>query len=326
MKINRLYKKIFSLETYEDLLVMVLRFFIVHPYYFFKNHKYKNLFKLSTYEDLLVKLMHFFMRRSPLYLLFALKSYILNPKSPQKGKTTDKFDLFNRRHPFVSTGTSIFSYLFIFSSIAYLLFTTFYKSAAADWWNDDWLYRKQITINSSQVTADLTNFPVLVSITDGDLASKAQSDGDDIVFTIDQGNKLDHEIESFDETTGTLTAWVKIPELDGDQDSKYYMYYGNPTTDAQEKPEEVWDENYKLVQHMNEDGTGTRYDSTRNNNDGTTSGYDGDEATDSGQVNGADDFDNTNDNVQIADNSTLGGMAQLTVEAWVNLDQLPSTT
>ena len=49
------------------------------------------------------------------------------------------------------------------------------------WWNFEWLYRKEITINHSKVDADLTNFPVLISIvSDNDLAngSKCQNDGD----------------------------------------------------------------------------------------------------------------------------------------------------
>jgi len=312
-KINKIYKRIFSLELYEDLLVAVLRVLIVKPYYFFKNpiraiKKISNgaskLFKLSTYENILIKTLRFFIKRSPLRLFN--KKYALH-------------------HPYQSAGTSLATILLILGGAGYFLFS-YYSSQASAWWNDDWLYRKQLTINSSQVTADLTNFPILVSITDGDLSSKAQTDGDDIVFTIDQGNQLDHEIESYDETTGTLTAWVKIPNLDGDQDSNFYVYYGNPTTDNMQKPEEVWDENFVMVQHLEENGTGTRTDSTRFNNDGTTSGYDGDEATDSGQINGADDFDNTNDVVNISDSSALGGMAQLTIETWVNLDQLPTTT
>ena len=51
------------------------------------------------------------------------------------------------------------------------------------WWDTDWSYRKEITIDHTKVAASLVNFPVLISFaSDADLASKAQDDGDDIVF------------------------------------------------------------------------------------------------------------------------------------------------
>ena len=72
------------------------------------------------------------------------------------------------------------------------------------WYNASWDYRKKITINSANVSADLTNFPVLISLaSDSDLASDAQNDGDDILFTADdEVTKLSHEIETFNGTSG----------------------------------------------------------------------------------------------------------------------------
>jgi len=63
---------------------------------------------------------------------------------------------------------------------------------------EDWPYRKEITIDHTKIATNLTNFPVLINFSsDPDLAIKAQEDGDDIVFTSDDGStKLDHEIES----------------------------------------------------------------------------------------------------------------------------------
>ena len=42
---------------------------------------------------------------------------------------------------------------------------------------------------------------------------EAQFDGDDLVFTDYDGNKLDHEIELFDHASGDLAAWVRVPLL-----------------------------------------------------------------------------------------------------------------
>jgi len=37
------------------------------------------------------------------------------------------------------------------------------------WWNAQWQYRKNITIDYTKVSADLSNFPVLIDITDTNL-------------------------------------------------------------------------------------------------------------------------------------------------------------
>ncbi|MFQ6070463.1 MAG: DUF2341 domain-containing protein, partial [Candidatus Aminicenantales bacterium] len=65
----------------------------------------------------------------------------------------------------------------------------------------DFQYQRQIVIDSTKVEADLTGFPVLIYLaSDSDLASKAQDDGDDIMFSDSAGNKLSHEIEYFNGT------------------------------------------------------------------------------------------------------------------------------
>jgi len=120
------------------------------------------------------------------------------------------------------------------------------------WWNHDWSYRKLITINHTKVATDLLNFAVLIDVTDADLASKAQSDGDDIVFSDSSGTKLNHEIEFYNGTNGQLTAWVKVPTLSSTVDTVLYMYYGNPSVSSQENVAGTWDSNYVLVQHLSE--------------------------------------------------------------------------
>jgi hypothetical protein len=140
-------------------------------------------------------------------------------------------------------------------------------------------------------TADLSNFPVLISITDTDLRDKARSDGNDIVFRWDDGTcggepckGLYHEIEEWNSSTGELVAWVRIPTLSSSSDTSIYMYYGNPNVSvASENPAGVWDPNYAAVWHLAEDpsistdgdcGGGTKEvcDSTSNDNDGETYG------------------------------------------------------
>src|SRR5437016_9531224 len=78
-----------------------------------------------------------------------------------------------------------------------------------------WSYQKAITIQGALVTGMLNGFPVLISLPgDTDLAASAQSNGNDIKFLLADGvTQLNHEIESYDPTTGQLVAWVQVPML-----------------------------------------------------------------------------------------------------------------
>jgi hypothetical protein len=125
------------------------------------------------------------------------------------------------------------------------------------WYNPSWDYRKKITVNHTRVQANSTAFPVLISLTsDNDLASHAQSNGNDILFTSSDGvTKLSHEIEKYTSSTGELVAWVKVPSLSSLVDTDLYMYYGNPTCGSQQDATNVWDSNFKGVYHLQGDPT-----------------------------------------------------------------------
>lgn len=232
----------------------------------------------------------------------------------------------------INEGTAV-----IFSvavSIAYIVFAiTFFtfdnsssNAEAASWYNSDWQCRKPITIDSTKVTADLVNFPVLISITDSDLQADAQLDGGDILFTLSNGTtKLSHEIEKYESTTGELVAWVKIPTLSSSVDTDIYIYYGNISVADQWDINNVWDSNFKMVQHFQESPTNDvagHFDSTSSANNGTPKNFDSlpTSTTDgTGQINGADVFDGSNDYVLIPDSASLSFDAgsSFTFSAWV---------
>jgi len=128
------------------------------------------------------------------------------------------------------------------------------RSVRADgkWWNTSWLFRKAIVIDHGKVGADLADFPVLIDLSDNELANQAQDSGNDIVFADSYGTKLDHEKEFYDSFTGHLVAWVRVPHLSSIDDTLLYMYYGNPEASSQENPTGVWDSSYVMVQHLKE--------------------------------------------------------------------------
>jgi hypothetical protein len=195
---------------------------------------------------------------------------------------------------------------------------SFKTIAAEPWWNTDWQYRRTLAINPSEVSGDQTDFPVLIDLTDADLTLKAQTDGDDFVFTDADQTKLSHEIELYESSTGHLVAWIKIPLLSSTTDTLLYMYYGNPSSINQQDVAAVWDTTNKLVLHLNEE-TGIHHDSTVNGNNGTP--YNGVIQGSSGKIDGADTFDGVNDYVQVPHSDTLSGYTQgFTVSFWVRLE------
>ncbi|MFQ5908655.1 MAG: DUF2341 domain-containing protein [Thermoplasmata archaeon] len=194
-------------------------------------------------------------------------------------------------------------------------FNMYFNGLPGAWYDANWSYRKSITINSTKVSADLTDFPVLIDLTsDADLAANAQSDGDDILFTSsDAASKLNHEIERFDGTTGELVTWVNVTSLSSVSDTVLYMYYGNSTVGSQQNVAGTWGSGYKGVWHLNDDFL----DSTSNNNDGTNQG-----STDTtGKIGDSQNFAGSQW-VQVPHSSSISITGtQITVSAWVNLSQ-----
>ncbi len=195
-------------------------------------------------------------------------------------------------------------------------------SEGQNWWDNSWPYRKLITIDHDKVDADLTNFPVLISLSsDSDLADHAQDDGDDIAFILfsDNTTQLNHEIEFFNYSTGETIVWVNVTSLSSSVDTKIWMYYGNNNCDSQENIEDTWDSYYVMVQHLNE-SSGPLFDSSSNYNDGINNG-----ATfySSAKIDGAYDFDGTDDHIDVGTFDAIG--SGLTLSMWFNAESFIET-
>ncbi len=194
------------------------------------------------------------------------------------------------------------------------------------WHNTAWVHRKIITIDHTQVDADLTNFPVLINLTsDSDLAAKAQDNGDDILFTDSDGTKLNHEIELFDGSNGQLIAWINVPVLSSTTDTILAMYYGNPSATNQENVAGVWDSDYVSVLHLSET-SGTHYDSTVNGNTGTPQNGLIQDAI--GKIGGADDFGGANEFIDVGTDPYMDiyrPSHDFSVFMWVKRDNIADT-
>jgi hypothetical protein len=111
-------------------------------------------------------------------------------------------------------------------------------------------YRKEIVVDNTEVTASLTDFPILLSLSsDSNLASRASKNGEDIYITKADGvTQIPHEIEHYDPSTGGLVLWFK-GDLSTSEDTTFYMYYGR-TEAADDAAGSVWDANHGGVYHM----------------------------------------------------------------------------
>lgn len=131
------------------------------------------------------------------------------------------------------------------------------------WWNSSFYYRRNFIINGSYVKGNFTNFPLLINITDNNISYFANG-SKNIAFANDSDVKLIREIVFFNQSSGKLIAWVKIPFMYYNTDYKLAMYYGGSGIDNNNAS--TWNGSYKLVQHLNGTYYGNLLDSTNNSN------------------------------------------------------------
>src|SRR3972149_6329509 len=102
-------------------------------------------------------------------------------------------------------------------------------------WLGTWQYRYTISIDSSKIDSDLTDFPVCIKINSAagigakDLTALFDEVGANslkiAVTTSDGTTQCYVEIDLWDSGSETAVLHVKVPSLDGDADSLLYLYY-----------------------------------------------------------------------------------------------------
>ena len=130
--------------------------------------------------------------------------------------------------------------------------------------------RMKLTIDQTKVDAALTDFPVLVKLTDARFDwTHANADGFDIRFTESDGSTLcKYERERHD-GADYAEYWVKVPAVSAVADTDFYMYYRTTDTADGGDPTNVWDTYFKAVWHLHGAAETDIDDSTANNNDVT---------------------------------------------------------
>ncbi|MFH1435015.1 MAG: LamG domain-containing protein [Pseudomonadota bacterium] len=216
----------------------------------------------------------------------------------------------------------------------------FVEREPRDDWLAGWARRVRMTIDSTDIDADLADFPVLVHIS----ASSGRG-GDDLSFVFtelssdllrkriavtksDGISQCFVEIERWNGSGREAWLWVKAPSIDDETDTDLYLYFdaghpdnidyaGDPGSAAAEN---VWDGNFTFVCHMQDDleVMGAR-DSTSNHNHGTKGEPDCPQEVRAMMGRGL-EWDNScgNEFVSVPDSASLDMGSRFSAEVWVN--------
>ncbi len=96
------------------------------------------------------------------------------------------------------------------------------------WYNADWPYRRAFSVTNPGGTA-LTDYQLLITLSNSFEFSKTKTDGSDIRFTSNDGKTaLPYWIETWNPSGQQATIWVKVPSIPI-AGTSIFLYYGNPT-------------------------------------------------------------------------------------------------
>jgi biopolymer transport protein ExbB len=144
------------------------------------------------------------------------------------------------------------------------------------WWNEDWNYRTQITLDPGRLAVppgeSLTRVPLLVRLHEGNFAFlDARSDGTDLrFFADDDQTPLNYHIETFDGVASLAYIWVDVPSVEPGKPQHIWLYYGNERATGVSNAPATYDGETALVYHFNETA-GPPRDQTANGNNAVSS-------------------------------------------------------
>ncbi len=144
------------------------------------------------------------------------------------------------------------------ASILVLLVGLFTAQSASAWWNEDWAFRKELTLDLSaagaNIPANATDVPVLVrlSIANFPYFNDARPDGADLRFiAADDKTPLKFHVEKWDAQAQIALLWVRLPQITGGVNAdKLYLYYGNPEGTSAGDAAGTYDGSQALVYHF----------------------------------------------------------------------------
>jgi trimeric autotransporter adhesin len=178
--------------------------------------------------------------------------------------------------------------------------------------------RIALRVPSGKVTAPLSNFPVYVDVSSGDLKSRLSATAAQLSFIHFDGSALAYEVQSWDAAAGRLRAWVKLPALDPSSETRFELRYGNDSVKAAPDPAGVWANGSKAVFHLEQAPVNDLpmvINSAAFSNPGTPTAMEGNDLVNA-QLGRGYDFDAATEQVAFTNPITGGGPS--TISFWFN--------
>ncbi|MGC1301285.1 MAG: DUF2341 domain-containing protein [Caulobacteraceae bacterium] len=165
---------------------------------------------------------------------------------------------------------------FLLLALTFMLATAAMPGTANAWWQKDWPYRKQITIDTSSKGVELRQpigrAPLLIRLHSGNFKfDDSQPNGADLRFVAaDDKTPLAYHIEAFDPLLGVAAIWVDIPQYPVGATKTLWMYYGNKKAAPSVDSAATFDPDYTAVYHFDTDAGAAPKDKTAYNNSAQT--------------------------------------------------------
>lgn len=168
----------------------------------------------------------------------------------------------------------------LLATFFFLLTANISYANVLNWSASDWTAYDTVIIDSTQVSDDLTDFPVYVDLSDLSAAfwsttpSGASLVGTDIRVTNNSNTELPRELVFASSTAQTGELHFKADSISSTTDTTFKIWYNGTTTGDYATTttygaQNVWTNDYFAVWHMQDDPTGTVYDSTSNSRNAT---------------------------------------------------------
>jgi hypothetical protein len=206
-------------------------------------------------------------------------------------------------------------------------------------WLHGWDQRVPITLDHEDVDSVLTDFPVLIYI-----SNSSGRDDDNLSFifdeisyanrkkiavtTADGASQCYVEIEAWDPTDEEAWLWVRVPAVSNTTDTRLYLYYDAGHADNTDyvgeagdaSAQNVWDDDYVGVWHMSENPGGTppqMVNSKSSLSHGTSHGFMSGSDQVISVVDGSLALDGLNDYLDFGNDVSLDITGGITIEAWL---------
>ena len=144
----------------------------------------------------------------------------------------------------------------------------------ASWWNEEWPYRRAVTVDTSPSGSNLAGTVgrtlVLVRLHSGNFTFTDSNDNGADLRVVDADGKtpLPFHIERFDAKNGLAAIWVSVPSVNGGEKRQVYLYYGNKSAPAGSDVPGSFDADTVAAYHFGEAAGQQLKDLTANGNNG----------------------------------------------------------